>query len=250
MTLSRRRLVITCEHASNRVPARWARPFGGHDGVLESHRGWDPGARAIARGLAARFGAPLALGQVTRLLVDLNRSLHNPSVFSSFARELSSAERAALVDRYWRPHRAAVDGFVERALATHPRREVLHLAVHSFTPALHGRTRNADVGLLYVPSRAAEAEVARALAASLTEALPSLRVRFNYPYRGASDGLGRALRERFGDRLASLALEVNHGALGTPLWMRLVRALGEALEPLVSAQPSTSSLSSAMSSSR
>ena len=36
------------------------------------------------------------------------------------------------------------------------RKQVLHVAVHSFTPVLHGERRNADVGLLYDPARPRE----------------------------------------------------------------------------------------------
>lgn len=226
--------MLTCEHASNRVPDRWRGPFAGADEVLASHRGWDIGGLQVASALSKRFAVPLAAGEVTRLLVDLNRSLHNRTVFSSYSRELSAEERAVLVARYWRPHRARVEALVDQALASRPRRAALHLAVHSFTPRLAGHTRNADIGLLYDPSRAAEAELAHTLAHALRGALPDLRVRLNYPYRGNSDGLSRALRARHPEAaLVSVSVELNQKHAGTPGLRRLARALGDALEPLV-----------------
>jgi predicted N-formylglutamate amidohydrolase len=234
MILRGRRLVLTCEHASNRVPERWAVPFARAERVLASHRGWDIGGLEVATALAARFAVPLAAGEVTRLLVDLNRSLHNRTLFSTYSRQLSADERAALVERYWRPHRARVFGLVDEALAGRPRLAVLHVALHSFTPRLAGHTRNADVGLLYDPSRPAEAEIARALATTLGAALPALRVRLNYPYRGSSDGLPRALRARYAEaRLASVSVELNQKHAGKPAFRDLLQALGDALEPLV-----------------
>jgi predicted N-formylglutamate amidohydrolase len=48
--------------------------------------------------------------------------------------------------------------------------------VHSFTPALRGVRRNADLGLLYDPARAGELALARRWRAALREVGPELRV--------------------------------------------------------------------------
>ena len=53
----------------------------------------------MARDLAAVLRAPLAASTVSRLLVDLNRSLSNPRAWSAATRSLQPAEKAA-------PHRA------------------------------------------------------------------------------------------------------------------------------------------------
>jgi predicted N-formylglutamate amidohydrolase len=87
---------------------------------------------------------------------------------------------------------------------------VWHVAVHSFTPVLDGVVRTADIGLLYDPRRPRELVTARAWRAALRDTVPALRVRSNYPYRGVSDGLTRALRRRLGDRdYVGIELEVN-----------------------------------------
>ena len=53
------RLLITCEHGGNRIPARYRPLFRRHRAALESHRGYDPGALAVARDIAAAFDAEL-----------------------------------------------------------------------------------------------------------------------------------------------------------------------------------------------
>ena len=111
------KLVLSCEHGGNRVPARWRDRFKGSEALLRSHRGWDPGALPLARSLARRLGAPLIASTVTRLLVEPNRSLGHPRLFSDLTRPLPSSERALLVERYWRPHRARVEASVRDALA-------------------------------------------------------------------------------------------------------------------------------------
>jgi predicted N-formylglutamate amidohydrolase len=142
------------------------------------------------------------------LLVDLNRSAHNPRVFSEWTRTLSRADRQTLLDRYHTPHRAAVDADVASLRAQGAR--VVHLAVHSFTPAMNGRVRGADVGLLYDPARAGERALVDAWTRALKERLPGMAVRRNQPYRGVSDGLTTWLRRRHGPRrYLGIEIEMN-----------------------------------------
>lgn len=228
-------LVLSCEHGGNRVPREYAALFAGATRVLASHRGWDAGALALARVLAKRTGAPLLAAQTTRLLVDLNRAEDNPAVFSRFTRELHDEEREALIENWHRPHRARVIAAIERLVARG--KPVLHVAVHSFTPVLDGVVRNADVGLLYDPARPRERASARVWRAAFREVTPELRVRSNYPYRGVSDGLTRALRRRLGDRdYAGIELEVNQRPVGDlGRFARLCDAIATSLAHVVGA---------------
>ena len=63
-------LVITCEHGGNRIPSLYRDLFHDYQVLLDSHRGFDPGALVMARALAAAFAAPLVASTVSRLLVD------------------------------------------------------------------------------------------------------------------------------------------------------------------------------------
>lgn len=205
-----RRLILTCEHASNRVPAELARLFRGERALLATHRGWDPGALEVAQGLARRLRAPLVAGEATRLVVDLNRSPHNRAVFSKFTRDLPRPARETLLARYHAPHWARVERLVARA-----RRPVVHVAIHSFTPVLGDDVRDFELGLLYDPQRPRERRFMEAVRASVAERAPALRVRRNAPYRGTSDGLPTAFRRarRPADYLG-LELELNQAVLG------------------------------------
>src|SRR4030081_1301042 len=62
--------IITCEHGGNRIPAPYRRLFRGRRVLLDSHRGYDPGALVMARALARAFRAPLVTSTISRLLVD------------------------------------------------------------------------------------------------------------------------------------------------------------------------------------
>lgn len=224
-------VILSCEHASKAVPPRYRRLFAGHARMLESHRGWDPGALELARDLAATMKVPLAAGSATRLLVDLNRSLGAPTVFSELSARLSPAERARLLATLWRPHRRTVEKRVARAIARGSR--VLHLSVHTFTPVFHGVRRSTHVGLLFDPARPGERAFARAWRRELADRAPRLVIRDNDPYSGRSDALVTDLRKVHGDgRYLGFELEVNQRfpRRGGRQWRALRRNLIESFE--------------------
>lgn len=207
-------LLLTCEHGGNRVPPAHARLFRGRRAraLLDSHRGFDPGALSAARHLARATGAPLLAVTTTRLLVDANRSPGNPAVFSARTRALPRREREILLARHHAPHRRRVGARVRHLVAQG--RPVLHVAVHSFTPRLGGERRDFDLGLLYDPRRPAERALARRWVERLRERHPALRVRRNAPYRGSADGLTTALRREWGARAyRGIEVELSQAAL-------------------------------------
>jgi len=206
------RVVVTCEHGGNRVPRAYAPLFRGARRLLASHRGWDPGAIGVARRLARRLGVPLHAATVTRLLVELNRSLGHRQLFSERTRGLPPAERQRILERYWRPYREAVEAEVARGVRAG---RVLHLSVHSFTPVLDGVVRDVDVGLLYDPRRAGERRFCGRWARLLRERAPELRIARNRPYRGIADGLVTHLRTRFPvSRYLGLEVEISQRFFG------------------------------------
>lgn len=226
-------LIITCEHGGNQVPATHRSLFCDRCDVLKTHRGYDPGALELARRFARHFRAPLLFSTTTRLLVDLNRSIGHPKLFSEFSRVLDREERQRVLERHYRPHRQRVEAAV-REVIDHGG-VALHLAVHSFTPVLDGEIRRADIGLLYDPSRPLERDLCRRWQQAIHQANADLRVRRNYPYFGTADGLTTSLRTRFGaNRYAGIELEVNQrwpeGDRRT--WQDVQRLLVESLTQL------------------
>ena len=224
-------VIVSCEHGGRRVPDEYRALFDGAaaQSALDSHRAFDDGAADVARALAARVGAPLFVADTTRLVVDLNRSLGHPRLFSELTRGLDEDARARIVERYYRPYRDAV----ERAVGAAARRgPVLHVSAHTFTPVLDGLERRADVGLLFDPRRAGEARFAAAWRDALRAALPAgTVVRRNFPYRGVSDGFTTWLRKRFAaDAYRGLELEVNQRRVGGADWPAYVDALAASLE--------------------
>lgn len=222
-------LILSCEHASGDVPVSYRHLFASASGrrALDSHRGVDFGAVALARAFQRAFRCPLFEASVTRLLVDTNRSPHHVRLFSEFSRSLAPAERALVLGTYYYPHRLRVKRAVESAIESG--RRAVHVSVHSFTPRLAGHERTADIGILYDPARSAEVALAARWRTGLRQAAPAYRVRRNYPYRGADDGATTWLRSEFSARsYVGIELEVNQRFFlhrGRPMQSAVVSAL-------------------------
>ena len=174
------------------MPRAYAELFAGRDDLLASHRGWDPGSLQLGRQLARAFDAPLHASTTTRLLVDLNRSIGHPQLFSEITRGLTRAARDCIVATHYRPYRDHVEGEIARRIASGL--SVVHIASHSFTPVLNGDVRRADVAWLYDPRRHGESALAQRWMVQLAQRAPDLRLRRNYPYQGRGDGLTALLR--------------------------------------------------------
>ncbi len=225
-------LLLTAEHAGNRIPREHAPLFRDAGQVLQSHRGWDPGSLEIGRALSRELGAPLLTVDWSRLLVESNRSPNNPRIWSEFTAGLPVAERQQILDRYWWPHRNEVLAAVQAGVDSN--RRVVHIAVHSFTGVLHGEERNAEIALLYDPARPGEVDLCNRWIEGLRELFPEFRVRRNYPYRGNADGLTTWLRRRFPDpNYAGIELELNQDLLSSKRCRTLKQFLGTSISRIL-----------------
>ncbi|HMO98421.1 MAG TPA: N-formylglutamate amidohydrolase [Kiritimatiellia bacterium] len=222
-------LVLTCEHAGNCVPPAYRHVFPSHRALLTSHRGWDPGIYPVALAVSRALRVPLKAHFVTRLLVETNRSLTHPDLFSKITRSLPADEKQRVLERYYHPHRARVVALLQRVIdAGHP---ALHLGFHSFTPVWNGAVRTVDIGLLYDPARPGERSYCFVLKRLLERTHPEWRIRMNRPYRGTSDGLTTALRKRWPDRsYRGIEIEINQALLGRARdRTRIARSLAQCL---------------------
>lgn len=228
------KLMLTCEHASNKLPAAFKKAVPAE--VLKTHRAYDIGAVQVFRKLV-KFAKPefYCEGKFSRLFVDLNRTITNKSAFSDYLRNNENAKAEATA--YWIEYHAAIEKFVQQnigpsartsrssvfhsgsflrirknkvgELAEPPQAEIIHLGIHSFTPELNGKVRNADIGILYDPARPQEHAYANIIKAEIKRLYPAMKVRFNYPYKGTSDGLTTTLRKKFGQRYVGIEIEIN-----------------------------------------
>ena len=200
------KLVLTCEHGGNKIPAEYLALFVDAQEALNSHRGLDMGALDLFYHLSklARFSQS---NTISRLLIEINRSPDHPKLFSEYTIELSKKEKMKLIETFYFPYRHEVKKKISELIAKGE--EVLHFSVHSFTPVWKGESRNADIGLLYDPSQAREKSFCKNFKQQLLLQSPSLKIRYNYPYLGTADGFTTYLRKEFPNKYSGIELEVN-----------------------------------------
>jgi predicted N-formylglutamate amidohydrolase len=223
-------ILVTCEHGGNRVPRRYAPLFRGLERQLRTHRGFDFGALLMAREISRHFTALLVASTVTRMLVDLNRSISNRRLYSAASRAAPKEEADRILRDHYFPYRRRVEGLVAKAIGRG--RRVVHISSHSFTPRLHGRVRRADVGLLYDPARRGESDLCALWKTALENVATELTVRRNSPYAGKNDGLTTHLRLRHRpSEYVGIELEINQRLLvgGARRWAPLRAAIVESL---------------------
>lgn len=203
-----RELVITCEHAGNEVPPEYRHVFRLGPEVLNTHRGYDIGALELTNTISKTLDTKAYLHKVSRLIIDLNRSLHNPSAFSEYMDDVSHETRRSIIEEYYLPHRQKVQRLITGLISKG--KPVLHLSVHTFTPQLKEVVRKADIGFLYDPRRTSEKKFCWEWRRQLQKQMPELKYRMNYPYRGTMDGFTTYLRKKFSeDAYMSFEVEVN-----------------------------------------
>lgn len=218
-------LILSCEHAGNEVPDTYKALFAGAEDILNSHRGWDPGALDVAQFLAEKFNAPLFKMLTTRLLVEMNRSLDSPELFSEFSSALNEADKEYILHEFYYPYRSSVEKEI-----TKKAKPVLHVSIHSFTPFFNGTQRDVDIGLLFDPARSGEVQFATQLLEVLKKLLPCLNSVFNKPYRGTDDGLTTYLRKKFPNQVyRGIEIEINQKHVGTSAFAEIQTALYKGL---------------------
>lgn len=201
-------LLLTCEHASNAIPAEFEKIFLEHGDFLKTHRGVDIGADLICQAFETHYHTKTIKAEYSRLLIDLNRSQNHTNVFSEMTKNLDQSVKNNILAIYYHPYREKVINAIEALLLQ--AQPVLHISVHTFTPELHGKIRQTDIGLLYDPKRTPEKAFCKKWAEQIKKQISPYRVRMNYPYRGNSDGFTVFLRKRYSEKqYLGIELEVN-----------------------------------------
>ncbi len=200
------KIVLTCEHGGNEVPEYLKHLFLLNKQILHTHKGLDLGALDLFNQLKPLADFSIS-SKTSRLLIELNRSLHHKNLFSEFSKTLSTSEKKELINSYYLGYRNKVENSIKNYIKEG--NEVLHISLHSFTPILNSIERNCDIGLLYDSSNTDEKEFSHQFRKKILEQNSLLNVRYNYPYLGKMDGFTTYLRKQFQCNYIGIEIEVN-----------------------------------------
>jgi len=181
-------LLIICDHAENTIPEIYG-TLGLKAQDLHRHIAYDLGAAAVAERLAEALGAPAVLSRFSRLLIDPNRGLDDPTLIMQISDGLivpgniglDPEEVQARIERYYRPYHQAIERSVEAAVAFG--KPPVIVSVHSFTQAWKGAPRPWGIGVLWDKDPRLALPLLEAL-----RAMPGIEVGDNVPYSGQLEG--------------------------------------------------------------
>lgn len=176
------RYVITCDHATNRVPPEFA-PLGLPEEDMARHIAWDVGALGVARALGALLSSPVVSSNFSRLVIDPNRGEDDPTLMMKlYDGTIIPGNRHADVGGRLNACYLPYDAALTSAFEHNP--DAALISVHSFTPKLRGRpARPWEIGILF----ADDDRLSAPLVASLREEA-DLTVGVNEPYVGHLPG--------------------------------------------------------------
>ena len=148
------KLLLAGDHVSNAIP-RTLDNLGLDEASLEQHIAYDIGTSKLIHHLSEHLDAPAVLAGYSRLVVDLNRSLEDPSVMPEVSddidipgnQNMSTEHRNQRIHEFYTPYRKAIDtmlhGYREKGIVP------AFISIHSFTPQMAGFVRPWHAGILW-----------------------------------------------------------------------------------------------------
>lgn len=150
------RVLLICDHASNRMPGQLAN-LGLKSADLAGHISWDPGAAEVARGVSKLLDAPLLLSGYSRLVIDCNRPLSNSESIAEMSdgvripgnAGLTPDQKRVRIDELFNPYHQAIAKMLDQRTTG----QCILLSIHSFTPVLNQFHRPWQISISYGKDR-------------------------------------------------------------------------------------------------
>ncbi|MDR3516281.1 MAG: N-formylglutamate amidohydrolase [Azospirillaceae bacterium] len=227
-------LLLICDHAANALPSGLS-SLGVKAADMQRHIAWDIGAAEVTRHLSRRFDACAVYAGYSRLVIDLNRGLDDPTLVPMISdgtiipanRDLGMAALNARIEAFYRPYDAAVATEVVRLGARGPGPAIV--SVHSFTPMMRGYLRPWHIGVLWDQDSRIADPLLRHLAADAT-----LVVGDNHPYSGRGDDGSTLDRHAVPLELPHVLVEIRQDLISDPPGAaRWAQRLYDALAPIL-----------------
>ena len=228
------RCLVVADHAGAAVPGCLQGLGLGQD-MFRQHIAVDIGSRAMAELLAESLGASLIMANYSRLVVDLNRHLDDPTAFIPVSdgvvipgnQNLGAAQKQRRADALYHPYHGSIDnlidGFMERGCAP------VIISMHSFTPVLARQARPWHIGVLWDK----DPRIAHPLLERLRHD-PELIVGDNEPYSGRHPADYTVDHHGEGRGVANVSLEVRQDLIADGAGVRRWGALlAEALTDIL-----------------
>lgn len=229
-------VLLVCDHASRAIPYALA-DLGLSPAQLQRHIAWDIGAAALTRALAAHLELTALLSGYSRLVIDCNRRLEDPTSIAAVSDgcpipgnvALCLAERQRRAQACFWPYHAAIA--TELAALQCAGTVPALIAVHSFTPVMQDYARPWHCGVLWDRDPRIAAPLLHALRAH-----GDVHIGDNEPYSGRHPaGYTTDVHAQAGG-LAHVSLEIRQDLIDSPAGVASwAERLCAALRPILAA---------------
>ena len=142
-------LLLIADHASNYIPKKYNN-LGVSKKEILTHKAYDPGVKDLALNLSNKLNSYLILGDYSRLLIDFNRDLNDPTLISAISdrkliignKNITKQERINRINNMYRPyHEKIKKKILEKKIN-------VIVSLHSFNPIFKGKKRKLKYGIL------------------------------------------------------------------------------------------------------
>ena len=146
---SKVKLLIVADHASNHIPKNYNN-LGLTKKEILTHKAYDPGVGDLAINLSKKLNSQLVLGQYSRLLIDCNRDVDDPTLISVISdrklilgnTKITKQERVNRINKIYIPyHENIKKKILEKKIN-------VIVSLHSFNPIFKGKKRFLKFGIL------------------------------------------------------------------------------------------------------
>ena len=143
------KLLIVADHASNYIPKKY-KNLGLTKKDILTHKAYDPGVRDLAINLSNKLDSQLVLGEYSRLLIDCNRDINDPTLISVISdrklilgnKKITKKERNYRINKMYKPYHEKINKkILEKKIN-------MIISLHSFNPIFKGKKRFLKYGIL------------------------------------------------------------------------------------------------------
>ena len=215
----RNQILIIADHASNYLPKE-NNKLGLTNALLNQHIAFDIGVKELSLDLSNRLKCKVIQGKYSRLLIDLNRDLNDPTVIPEIVDGriipgnigLSKSELRLRVKKIYNKYHHEINRTIKN------KKVKVILSLHSFNPIFKNKRRLLEFGILSNEDKNLSSIIIDQLK------LQKLNVGDNKPYRGNLIG-DSMYRHGLKNKLPHALIEVRNDLLSNPTKIKRVSRL-------------------------
>mgnify|MGYP001216798159 CR=1 FL=1 len=145
----RHSILLVADHASNFIPKEYFN-LGLSKELIESHIAYDIGIKQLALKLQKKLKTHLVIGEYSRLLIDLNRGIMDPTLISSISHgiqinrnfNLSNRDKRFRINNIYNSYHNEISKIIKKNKIN------ILISLHSFTPYYKNKKRDIKFGIL------------------------------------------------------------------------------------------------------